>query len=139
MAYFFNQICTAPANSNGQTFTCYQNNPNTDFSEYTAAIARLNPESCDREIFENEQPLFWYVKEASEDGATESTFGLGRPNTDSSMSFDQSEAVKTFYSTLGASGSGGGGGDNSGGSSGAMETRCGRMALVVAGLMLVFT
>jgi len=119
LVFPFNQKCTTSV-SNDQTFTCFQLKGGSNYNQFLGDAARFSVTSCDRETFENEQPLFWYIKEAS-DGA-DMAFGFGRPNTHFSASFDPSEADKAFYSTLGVppvpdgSEESDGGDDNNGGS-----------------------
>ena len=82
---------------------CYRNKPNEQFRDYTSAIARLNPESCDREIYAGiiEQPIFWYniVMRQIRKG-NETTYLDGRDNTRNSASFDPSEADNTMFAVL---------------------------------------
>jgi len=110
LVFPLNQKCTTPS---VPSFTCFQIKDNTDYTDFLGELARFSIKSCDREEFENEQPLYWYIKEASDGGSA--SYGNGRENTFSSDSFNPSEADKTFYSTLGAVGGSSGGGDSGGG------------------------
>ena len=66
-------------------------------------MARLSPESYDREIYEGiiEQPIFWYniVMRQIRKG-NETTYLDGRDNTRNSASFDPSEAKQTMFAVL---------------------------------------
>lgn len=98
--HFFNWKCTASPRGS-DTFECYQNKPNTDYTDFLAEAARINLGSCDREIFENEQPLFWYEKVLKQvRQGTETLYKNERADTTNTPSFDPSEADKTMFAVI---------------------------------------
>ena len=64
-------------------------------------MGRLNPPSCDREVYENEQPLYWYIIQLWQDrkGVVEK-YKHGRENTLGTNSFNPNLAEKTMYALL---------------------------------------
>ena len=98
--YFFNQKCSATPRG-GDDFQCFQNQENTNYNDFVAEAARINLGSCDREIFENEQPLFWYEKVFSQERNGEVIlYKNEREDTKFTPSFDASEADKTMFAKL---------------------------------------
>jgi len=98
--HFFNWKCTATPRGSDD-FQCYQNKPNTNYQDFLAEAARVNLGSCDREIFENEQPLFWYEKVLKQvRGGTETLYKNEREDTVNTPSFDPSEADKTMFAVI---------------------------------------
>lgn len=98
--HFFNLECLANPR-NDDDFKCYQNIANTDYRDFQAEVARLNPPSCDREIYDNEQNLYWYVIQAWQDRKGEVTkYKHGRENTLSGESFNANLAEKTMFALL---------------------------------------
>ncbi|CAB9504039.1 expressed unknown protein [Seminavis robusta] len=98
--HFFNQKCSAKTPS-GSDFSCYQNKPNTDYRDFQGELARLNLNSCDRDLFDNEQPLYWYIVQMQHTVNKVTTkFGQGRDNTASGSAFDASAADKTMFAHL---------------------------------------
>ena len=74
------------------------------FEDFTSAASRLNPPSCDREIYEPlgiEQPIFWYniIMQQNRKGNI-TNYLEGRENTRNSPSFDASEADNTMFARL---------------------------------------
>ncbi|CAB9520201.1 expressed unknown protein [Seminavis robusta] len=101
--HFFNQKCTAkPHPDNNDEFICYQNNiARTDYTDFLGEVSRINQNSCDRETYDNEQPLYWYIVQVQQERRGVITKHLhGRDNTASSTSFDASEADKTMFARL---------------------------------------
>ncbi|CAB9505456.1 expressed unknown protein [Seminavis robusta] len=98
--HFFNQKCSSRPRGN-DTFTCYQNTPSTDYTDFLAEVSNLNQQSCNRDFYDNEQPLYWYILQVQQDrkGAV-IKHNHGRQNTASSASFDASAAVTTLFAQL---------------------------------------
>ena len=100
--HYFNQECKATPRGSDD-FKCYQNKDNTDYNDFQAEAARLNPPSCDRDVYGGltEQNLFWYqiVLRQIRKGDT-TNYKQGRDNTINTFSFDPSEADKTMFAVL---------------------------------------
>ena len=97
--HFFNEECMA-STPTGE-FRCYQNNPDTAYSDFLSQAARMNPPSCDSEVDGSDVPQFWYNTQAErEEESGKVVKNDGAVTGVSSASFDIELAGQTMFSRL---------------------------------------
>ena len=100
--HYFNQECKATPRGTDD-FKCYQNKPGTNYNNFQADAGRLNPPSCDRNIFggPTEDNLFWYQVVLRQINKGEiSNYKQGRNSTSNSLAFVASEADNSMFAVL---------------------------------------
>ena len=100
--HYFNQECKATPRGTDD-FKCYQNKLDTNYSNFQAEAGRLEPPSCNQNVFggPTEENLFWYqvVLRIINKGEI-ANHEQGRDSTANSVAFDASEAGKSMFAVL---------------------------------------
>ncbi|CAB9502787.1 expressed unknown protein [Seminavis robusta] len=91
--FFFNEECIAAAD--GQEFRCYQNKVGTNYDDFLREAARLQQDSCDREMYDVDLPQYWYTAVVAQ--GRDSGGSTTHQRTLSGPTFDGEKADMTMY------------------------------------------